>query len=350
MKAPGFKIQITRTGYLFIILCLAIGIAGLNTGNNLLYLIFGMMCSFLILSGLLSNNTLTNLKIFPRFPTRIFAQDFVPVRLDLSNQKRFFPSFAVALVPKDPGIQNRGKAFVLKVLPQGKTSTVQRISFANRGQQSLPKYQAETSYPFGLIKKYISIGSQGDTIVFPKLVPIQSILSISAQTLGEYLSGQKGGASNPYGIRDYVPGDPARFIHWKTSAKRGEWKVKEFEREKRMNMILDVHLAQKKSSQDKWLECALSVAASLLIKLASEGFELHLRLNGKNIKQKGHGFLDAYLASLALAQPPANGHKSDPLPFSFENNSWILVTDLPRSHVSQHADLVIAREELESLK
>jgi hypothetical protein len=36
LKSPRFRIRITRVGWLFISFCLGIGVAGLNTGNNLL--------------------------------------------------------------------------------------------------------------------------------------------------------------------------------------------------------------------------------------------------------------------------------------------------------------------------
>ncbi len=65
------------------------------------------------------------------------------------------------------------------------------------------------------------------------------------------------------GIRDYVYGDRISRIHWKTTARTGTWKSKEFERESlpKTLIVLDRNRA---AYQDKGqFERAVSVAASL---------------------------------------------------------------------------------------
>ncbi|HLG19274.1 MAG TPA: DUF58 domain-containing protein [Bdellovibrionota bacterium] len=341
-----FRIHVTRTGYLFILLCLGIGIASLNTGNNLLYLIFAMMLSFLILSGLLSNNTLARLWVHPRFPARIFAKQPVPVRLELENKKRFFPSFCLSLDLAAQGIEKRGKPFVIKVPPGGSASVTDHIVFPLRGRRKLPPYSVETSYPFGLIRKYFPLPSEGDTVVYPALAPIEFWLEADRRLHGEFLSGQKGGETNPYGIRDYVHGDPARLIHWKSSAKQGSWKSREFEKEKKLRVVVDVRLLPQSESEPEWLERAISVAASLILMLSRRGFEIVLRLNGDRVIAEGKGYLDAYLTALALARAPIEGNRPEAFRDIPEVHSVVVVTDAP-SHGSG-GEWVIGRERLQA--
>jgi uncharacterized protein (DUF58 family) len=311
-----FRIRITFIGYLFIALCLSVGLSGLNTGNNLLYLVFSMMLSFIILSGLLSNSTLTRLFVHPVFPRRIFANQEVPVHLDLTNRKKWFPSFSLVF-SAGPSVRRKpGAAFVMKI-PAGQTAgTVDFIRFPRRGRTALPRYVVETSYPFGLIRKFASVPGDGETVVYPELVPVAAELLADVRSAGEFLSGQSGGAANPYGIRDLVYGDPARLIHWKTSARTGTLKVKEFEREKKLRIVLNVRLAPARATKPEWTEKAVSLAASLLLFFTSHGYEVSLVLNGETVAPKGRGYMDAYLTALALAQPPEQPLKDAPLPAS----------------------------------
>ncbi|MCX7766841.1 MAG: hypothetical protein N2246_09090, partial [Candidatus Sumerlaeia bacterium] len=50
--------RITIEGLMFIVLTMVIGLAALNTGANLLYLILSMMLCLLLLSGIISTLTL----------------------------------------------------------------------------------------------------------------------------------------------------------------------------------------------------------------------------------------------------------------------------------------------------
>jgi uncharacterized protein (DUF58 family) len=55
----------------------------------------------------------------------------------------------------------------------------------------------------------------------------------------------KGRGQDLYALRDYVPNDSARYVHWKASARYGSLMVREFAREDdcRVLLVLDPHLA-----------------------------------------------------------------------------------------------------------
>jgi uncharacterized protein (DUF58 family) len=330
------------------VLCLGIGAAALNTGNNLLYLVFGMMCAFLLLSGVLSNNTLSRIAVVPYFPARIFAGEVVPVHIDLINHKRWFPSFAFSLHPTSSDVESSDRVFVLKLPVSKKEAVTNHVRFPRRGRTTLPAYEVETAYPFGLIRKYITVPSQGETIIYPPIIDIDPWLAFDHRLHGEFLSNRKGESSNPYGIREFVYGDPSRLIHWKTSARRGEWMVKEFEREKRMKVVLNVLLAPDKESDPVWLEKAISAAASIILALSVRGFEMLLLLNGQAVEPAGKGYLDAYLTAIALAHPSTESDLTRPYRVSDDATS-VVISDLPRSKLRSHGLLTLAKEDLGAL-
>ncbi len=305
------------------------------------------MLSFLILSGLLSNNTLTRLAIEPKFPSQIFAHQIVPVQLHLRNLKKYFPSYGLTLFPDDPAVVVREKAFMLKIAPQDSTTANSQVIFPRRGIAELPQYQAETTYPFGLIQKHISIPSTGSTVVYPALIPYEALESVHHRLRGEHLAGLKGESTHPYGIRDFNYGDSFRFIHWKSSAKQGEWKVKEFEQETRSEVFLDLKLAHLADSEPENREKAISVAASLLLSLSTRGFTPGLVINGQRIDAGGGSVLDAYLTKLALASPPESPVQN--YSHFIEPESMITISDLSSPHLPQDRFATIGREQLERL-
>jgi uncharacterized protein (DUF58 family) len=304
------------------------------------------MLSFIVLSGVLSNSTLWALRVVPLFPPRIFAREPVPVRIDLRNGKKRFPSFALSLYPQSETIESHGRAFVLKIPPGGECAAVHQIRFPSRGRVRLPPYRVETAYPFGLIRKFLTVSSEGETVVYPALLPVDTGFVSDRRFQGDYLSGRKGESANPYGIRDFVHGDPAKIIHWKSSAKSGEWKVKEFEREKRMKVMVDLRLEESSRSETLTRERAVSTAASLISLLPSLGFEIGLRLNGERIEGEGQRYVDAYLTALALVSPPSRTDLR-PLPPE-ELETTVLVSDLPVAALPRSGLRTIGREELVS--
>ena len=68
--------------------------------------------------------------------------------------------------------------------------------------------------------------------------------------------------SEVYDIREYIPGDKLRDIHWKISAKQGELMVKERISVSGSQMVLRIALSQEKDISERLLQSAGNVAAS----------------------------------------------------------------------------------------
>src|SRR5262245_33888588 len=68
---PPRKLQFTREGKYFVGITIGVGFAAINTGNNLLYLLLGMMLSLIIASGIMSELSLRALTVTRQPPGRI---------------------------------------------------------------------------------------------------------------------------------------------------------------------------------------------------------------------------------------------------------------------------------------
>src|ERR1700734_2643542 len=94
-----FDYQINRAGVIYVLVTLVIGIAALNTGNNLLYIVVAAMLAAILVSGLVSALVLRGLELEVRLPEHMFAGRPVLGRVVLRNPRRILPSFSIRVVP-----------------------------------------------------------------------------------------------------------------------------------------------------------------------------------------------------------------------------------------------------------
>jgi len=91
--------EVTRTGALYAVVVLVIGIAALNTGNNLLYVIVATMLGAIAVSGIASALCLRGLELDLKVPEHIFAGIDVPATICVRNPRKWLPSLSVSAVP-----------------------------------------------------------------------------------------------------------------------------------------------------------------------------------------------------------------------------------------------------------
>src|SRR4051812_12294942 len=92
---PPRRLRFTREGKVFIGITFGVGFAAVNTGNNLLYLVLGLLLSLVILSGVLSEIALRGLEFRRRLPRRAYAGMPALVEIEVHNKKRFAPSYSI---------------------------------------------------------------------------------------------------------------------------------------------------------------------------------------------------------------------------------------------------------------
>ena len=68
-----FDFEVTRAGVIYVLVTLVIGIAALNTGNNLLYIVVAAMLAAILVSGIVSAVVLRCLELEVRLPDHVFA-------------------------------------------------------------------------------------------------------------------------------------------------------------------------------------------------------------------------------------------------------------------------------------
>ncbi len=97
-----FPFEPTSGGGVFLVIIIVVGFAAWNTGNNLLFLVFSLLCSTLFVGWVAARSSLRDLTVSARFPDHIFAAEAAPVIVTLRNTKRVLPSFSILVEARGP--------------------------------------------------------------------------------------------------------------------------------------------------------------------------------------------------------------------------------------------------------
>ena len=279
---PPRSLQFTREGKYFVGITIGVGFAAINTGNNLLYLLLGMLLSLIVASGVLSEISLRDLKSTRLPPVRIFANRPVLMGIGLLNEKKRLPSFSLEVedLVDDKPLDKR--CYFLK-LPAGRAqNTSYRHVFPRRGRYAFSGFRISTKFPFALFRKSREVALAEEVIVFPELVPIERFTGTLSLPNGVGARPERRREGDFLGLREYRQGDDPRSIHWPSTAKRGRLLTREHEdpTARRIVLLLDNGLPNGADCKDDLerggLERAISICASLALDFLERGFEVRV--------------------------------------------------------------------------
>jgi uncharacterized protein (DUF58 family) len=314
----GYKMEykITREGWLYILGIILISLAALNTGNNLLFLILASLVAIILMSGILSSVTLSGVAMRLQLPEHIFAGQPIRASIELENEKLTLPSFSLRVeavqAKNSPQAALLGTPLYFPYLAKrGRAHQSVPITFVTRGVYRQEAFRVVTRFPFGFLQKAHRVDLRTEALVYPSVEPTREFLEILPGLQGAMESLTKGRGQDLYALRDYVPTDSARHVHWKASARLGSLMVREFTREDetRVLLVLDPHIfaaapgATPQASSQRF-EQAVTLCAGVawhffernaLLQFRSAGVETPLAPAEENIF--------AILHHLALAQP-----------------------------------------------
>lgn len=320
VKRFDLPIEITSGGGIFLVILLVVAFAAWNTGNNLLFLIFSLLCSTLFVGGVAARASLRDLIVSARFPDHIFAGEAAPVIVTLRNAKRVLPSFSImveARGPKDsdgskrrrPRFHKRQLAY-FSYVPHN-AAAEQRVEqlFEQRGHVLINGFELSTRFPFGFFRFRRRLRARDvDIIVYPKPEPVGDQLHLLPAYAGHAASLRRGIGQDLFSLRDYQPQDDLRHIDWKATARSRNLTVREFtaEDERRITLVFDTRdLSDGKTAGfEPRFERGVVQIASLLNHFITERAEVRLML-GNDLGQYGDGLKHLYgcLRRLAVVKP-----------------------------------------------
>ncbi len=118
--------------------------------------------------------------------------------------------------------------------------------------------------PIGLLRREKVWAERVDLFVHPRTIPIPSMSTGFIRDLeGNPTRDLTNSDVSFHALREYVPGDERRSIHWKSTAKTGRYMVRQYEESRRSHLMVALSLAESDYETDDQFEMAVSVAGSL---------------------------------------------------------------------------------------
>jgi uncharacterized protein (DUF58 family) len=332
--------DVTRAGMIYILISVVIGIAAINTGNNLLYVVVAALLSAILVSGVASAVVLRSLTLDVHLPEHVFAARPMLARLLVRNASSWVPSFSVRVVPakrqkKDhwgweastfgwPRNRPPENQWIRlpdrrlrRLHPDDEKPILQEsvyfpfldagqelradleLTFPTRGRYTEKNFGLATRFPFAFLTKTRRINLDREVIVYPKVESTGQFLDVLPMVTGEFETFVRGRGNDLYLIREYMPDDSARHVDWKATARTGALKVREFSREDERKLRIVFDNPAPGVLQPALYERAVCLAASLGWHFYHEDVEISFVAAGLEPTED----VFAFLRYLALVEP-----------------------------------------------
>ena len=296
---PPRRLRITREGKYFLLLTLGVGVAAVNTGNNLLYLGLSVNLALVTLSGFLSEWTLRGVSLAIAPASEPFAGSEALLLATCSAEAKRFPGLSL-----EASVRIRDCILSVRfpdVPPGHRVSRVVAFRPSARGRVGTIPATLSTRFPFALFEKSLDVVLPGRFAVYPSPAFSGKWRGIPTDSIGEGEPRNAGRTGAfPRGTRGHLPSDPVRDIHWKATARTGRWMVKEREGETAPNVDLRVPA----HCPDEEFERHLSEACGAVLSLEEEGVPYRLWIGDRVASDATDGNRRARaLAALATARP-----------------------------------------------
>lgn len=278
------RFRLTREGWHFLFVLLFIFVGAVIREINLLILLAGTMIGLLNLQWRFNTRTLQGLKVRRRLPLRTMVGAPTDVSIELTNTRRWLGSWLVLaedqlqkIQPNSKRLTEKGVVLIDEVQPQRTTSARYELRFLERGRYRVGSTTISTRFPIGLGRGWRVIDNSADLMVHPhlgRLLPAcRALLQAEMEGTAKAVPRASVHEGEFYGLRNWQSGDSRRWVHWRTTAKRGELSVRQFEQLQRRQLSVVLDLYQPKSkptgAERQAVERTVAFAATLASELVS---------------------------------------------------------------------------------
>jgi uncharacterized protein (DUF58 family) len=288
--------HITREGWIYFGAVGVVVFAAINTSNNLLYIILSALLAVLILSGFLSALNFRSVGTAIRIPSRCYAGEPFPITVQVRNEKTVFPTFAISFEPPKDSPFRFSSFYIPMIRGLEDVSQTEHAMLARRGRFRLHQVKGSSRYPFGFFLKNRNYPVEAECICYPEILPQEEMDIAGMDLQGSSQRFERGLGHDLYMIRDYVPSDSTRHVHWKASAKTSMLKTREYAAEEARTITLAFDRFGHAHDADAF-EQLVTIAASLAFHLRNNGLEVTF------MSDEWHGStIESILEYLALVE------------------------------------------------
>jgi uncharacterized protein (DUF58 family) len=324
------QVRLTYEGLLYLLVLSAVLVGATARQLNLLMLLGAMLAGPFLFSLIYGRLALRRLAVKRVVPDHLRSEQRLSVEVQLSNRRRWLRLWSIRVddflareAPAgDREPANKVSVFIPTIGRRESSRATYQGTLDARGRYRFGPMRISTRFPLGLVRHTVVLGDPDTLLVHPRLGRL-------TRELGQVLRESAAGSqrlrrglleADFYGLRDWRTGDSRRWIHWRTSARRGTLVVREFEQRRNQDLAILVDLWQPveaRPQQRRAVETAIRFAATLIAEACSQpGRQVVLHLAAATAMDRAGAatavFFREQMDALAVIEP----HSLDEVPDS----------------------------------
>lgn len=299
--------RLTRRGQYLLWTAFTLAILGLDTRRTQVFFLFALASSMLLVAVAFAMRPPPKASIECRAPRRATALTPVMFTVHISSHAGARRDLQLALSPPphlESGIVFTPGEHLFALEPDVPAEISAEFRAVRRGRYVLPGAALAATDPLQLATTRPVKAPDQTVLVYPRFYSMEEFrvpLGRRYQPGGIPLSSNTGDAIEFIGTREYREGDPVKNIHWRSSARRGQPVVKEFQEEYfcRIALILDTFLPPSPApGEELAFEAAISVLASIADYFSRSDYIVDILAAGPDIYEVSAGRSLAYLENI----------------------------------------------------
>lgn len=231
---------------------------------------------------------------------RAFPGETVPLRIEIENRKllpltwlRVQDPWPKAVGPKDEDVlapthlPDQGLlTHVFSLRWYERARRYYDLEFRRRGVFTLGPARLESGDLFGIYEQSKEAGPVELLTVFPELMPFADLQLPADDPFGDRRSRRRlyEDQNQPIGVRDYLPEDSFRRVHWPATAHTGQLQVKVYQPTSANILVICLNVStfarHWEGTNPELFEHVIKVAATLAARGIEDGYRVGLIANG----------------------------------------------------------------------
>ncbi len=281
--------RFTREGMQVLFMAIFVLLGAILRDVNLLIVLAGTLLATLLIQWRICAKTLEGLSAYRRLPRSMHARKGFEIELVLTNPKRWLGAWLVLAQDRMKYVSSDSSAAQISqgigllyssITPSSTRTQRYRCLVQRCGIYEFLGTELTTRFPFGLMRGILPHSGGDSFIVQPA---IGKLLPSWTEVFGVRTSGSKqrqvrslSDEGDFFGLRAYRPGDSPRWIHWRSSARRNELMVKQFQQADSRELVVLLDLPQSDQPlsgvHEKITELAVEFVATMTNHIVSTNF------------------------------------------------------------------------------
>ncbi|NJO75132.1 MAG: DUF58 domain-containing protein [Leptolyngbyaceae cyanobacterium RM1_406_9] len=321
------------SGWLLAGLSLFFFAAATNTMAGWLYVISGVIFALLAIATILPRRSLRQIRVVRQPIQPVSSGEPLTIELELHNPTPR-PKTLIEVQDLLPHVLSKPVKQALELIPaEGVQRWVYQQPTQRRGVYRWHTVNLRTAAPLGLFWSRQSRTAKAIAIVYPTVLPLSRCPLVDE--MGKDVNNQVQNNYRPLGategvtrtLRPYRWGDPIRLVHWRTSARYGELRVRELEVfTGGQEVVIGLDSAIAWNLED--FEQAVIAAASLYFYAVQRQLQVSLWTAQTGLLRGGQAVLEALAETYAGEEE--GGDRIPPLPLVWLSQNPDRLSDLPQ--------------------